>query len=317
VAERSLLPGSYVAELALDGHATVRYPVLLARGERFDADVPLLRREPDGFVYVPAGRFLFGDPRSAEELRAFHSTVPMHERRIDGFLIARHETTYADWLVYLAALPADERVRRLPGDTGFQGGVKLSQEDGGWVLALQPSASSDATTAREGDLLRYAERDRRAAQDWSRFPVAGISWDDANAYVAWLRTSGRVAGARLCREDEWERAARGADARMYSHGDVLEPDDANFDRTYERRTHAFGPDEVGSHLASRSPFGIDDLVGNVFEMTHSVLEAGGAVARGGAYYFDDPSATVTNRLLIEPNLRNPTLGFRVCADLPD
>ena len=50
--------------------------------------------------------------------------------------------------------------------------------------------------------------------------------------MKWLDRTGRVPGARVCEEREWERAARGADDRMYPHGDNLEPDDANFDETY-------------------------------------------------------------------------------------
>ena len=77
-------------------------------------------------------------------------------------------------------------------------------------------------------------------------------------------------GARLCTELEWERAARGADDRLFPHGDELDADDANFDVTYGRVDSAYGPDVVGSHPASRSPFGVDDLAGNVFELVDVV-----------------------------------------------
>ena len=82
-------------------------------------------------------------------------------------------------------------------------------------------------------------------QDWLRMPVSAISFEDAQAYVAWLSHTGRVPGARLCDEREWERAARGADARAFPGGAALEQDDANFDRTYGRIAAGFGPDEVG------------------------------------------------------------------------
>ena len=101
----------------------------------------------------------------------------------------------------------------------------------------------------------YIARDRNQKVDWMRLPVSGISADDAVAYAAWLATTGRVRGARLCSEVEWERAARGADDRLYPHGYHLAPADANHFATYGAGA---GPDQVGSYPVSRSPFGIDD-----------------------------------------------------------
>jgi formylglycine-generating enzyme required for sulfatase activity len=167
-----------------------------------------------------------------------------------------------------------------------------------------------------GQRLLYAKRERRGSQDWLRFPVTGISFEDAEAYVAWLGRTGRVPGARLCTELEWERAARGEDGREFPHGDVLAPDDANVDMTYGKEPGGFGPDEVGSHPASRSPFGVEDLAGNAFEWTRSAVEPGRVVARGGAYYFAAGSARVANRELPERTLRDITVGLRVCADVP-
>ena len=164
--------------------------------------------------------------------------------------------------------------------------------------------------------LRYAKRDRRVEQDWLRFPVTGISFEDAEAYAAWLDRTGRVPGARLCTELEWERAARGEDGREFPHGDSLAPDDANVDLTYDKEPGGFGPDEVGSHPASRSPFGVDDLAGNAWEWTRSSLEPGQVVARGGSYYFAAASARLANREMPERTLRDITVGIRVCADLP-
>ena len=107
-----------------------------------------------------------------------------------------------------------------------------------------------------------------------------------------------AAGARLCTELEWERAARGGDDRLFPHGDELASDDANFDSTYGRVDSAYGPDAVGSHPASRSPFGVDDLAGNVFELVTSSLKPDELVIRGGAYYFGS-----TNRPQHQPRAR--------------
>jgi formylglycine-generating enzyme required for sulfatase activity len=165
--------------------------------------------------------------------------------------------------------------------------------------------------ASSGERIHYRARKLRAVQDWLRFPVSGISYSDAEAYAAWLAAAGKVPGARICDEPEWERAARGADGREYPHGDTLAADDANFDETYGRDPLSFGMDEVGSHPASRSPFLVDDMAGNVWEWARSTK--GEPVARGGAYYYDQVSVRSTNRQVPEPTLRDITVGVRICA----
>jgi formylglycine-generating enzyme required for sulfatase activity len=200
------------------------------------------------------------------------------------------------------------------GTGGYAGLLALERVEGTWRLRFQPG--SELYVARAGQKLRYADRSRRVEQDWLRFPVSGVTFPDAEAYVAWLHATGRVPGARLCTELEWERAARGVDGREYPHGDRLAPDDANIDTTYGKQPGGFGPDEVGSHPASRSPFGVDDLAGNVWEWTRSSLEPGKAVLRGGSFAFAATSARSTNRELPEPLVRDVQVGLRVCADPP-
>jgi serine/threonine protein kinase/formylglycine-generating enzyme required for sulfatase activity len=310
----TLDPGSYLITLALPDHAPVRYPILLARGEdlRLSITVPPLASVPEGFVYVPHGRFLFGSAADEEVRRAFFNTAPLHAVETGAYLVARNETTYAEWLTYLGALPPEERARRTPKVSGLTGAMELRELEGGeWQLTLQPTTR--AYTARSGEMIRYASRKRRSVQDWLRFPVSGISLEDAQAYTRWLDATGRVPGARLCDEHEWERAARGADGREFPHGDRLDADDANIDATYGKQPLAFGPDEVGSHLASRSPFGLDDACGNVFEWTTSRLAPRENVLRGGAYYYDITVVRSTNRQVAEPTVRDPNIGIRVCA----
>jgi len=75
-----------------------------------------------------------------------------------------------------------------------------------------------------------------------------------------------------------------------------------------------GPDEVGSHPESRSPYGLDDTAGNAWEWTRSALEPGGYVARGGSYYYDVNAARASNREVLGPTFRDTTVGVRLCAD---
>ena len=157
-----------------------------------------------------------------------------------------------------------------------------------------------------------AGRAHRVVQDWSRLPVTGITALEAQRYAIWLAASGRVPGARLCTEQEWERAARGPDGRSTPTGRPLEADDANLDVTYDR---AFmGLDEVGAHPASISPYGLDDTAGNAFEWT--VTDRGGYVLRGGSYFHDRKTADLANRNELPPSVRDATAGLRICAPAP-
>ncbi|HMG21003.1 MAG TPA: SUMF1/EgtB/PvdO family nonheme iron enzyme, partial [Kofleriaceae bacterium] len=235
-----------------------------------------------------------------------------HEVTTPGYFIGRHEVTFAEWIAFLDDLPADERRRRSPRSNNAVSSVMLTElEPRRWRLSLTPSTRT--YTAELGQRLRYERRAKRADQDWTRFPVSAVSYEDAVAFAAWLDRTGRIPGARLCDEYEWERAARGADARMFPSGAALAPDDANIDVTYGREPLAFGPDEVGAHPGSRSPVGADDMAGSVWEWMRSVQAPGAPVIRGGCWYQGELSARSVNRENGEPTQRTPLIGVRLCA----
>jgi serine/threonine protein kinase/formylglycine-generating enzyme required for sulfatase activity len=313
-----LPPASYLVEVSAPGRVMVRYPVLLRPGEARSIEIrlPLAGEVPAGFVYIPAGEFLSGSTEPYEGLRRdFLDTVPIHPRTTGAYLIDATETTYADWIAFLEAQPAEVRSRHLPRhSSGFGGGVKLTAIGDTWRLAFK--AGDRWLEAEAGRQLVYPARVQRQRHDWLRWPVSGISWEDALAYTRWLSRSGRLAGARPCTELEWERAARGADSRRLPHGDLLEPDDANFDLTYGRDPESFGPDEVGSHPASDSPFGVHDMIGNVWELVRSARRNDQLVARGGSFLQASVVQQIPNRQVTLPTTRDNTLGFRVCADAP-
>lgn len=312
----SLPPGSYRLSFEGESRARVSYPVEVHRGERVSLDVwlPPETAVPQGFVYVPPGPFWFGD--GDEKLRTqFLDTVPLHRRQTGGYLIARQETTYGEWIVFLNALGAAERERHTPRISSItRGSLQLSRSgEGSWKLEFQPTGVRHA--ARAGGEIVYPGRTRNARQDWLKFPVAGVSAEEAERYLAWLRETGRVPGARLCSELEWERAARGADDRVFPHGDELLADDANIDATYGRVDSAYGPDMVGLHPSSRSPFELDDMAGNLLELVSSSQRPGEIVMRGGAYFFNSITARATNRNAVSKSFRDVTTGIRVCASI--
>jgi formylglycine-generating enzyme required for sulfatase activity len=311
----SLERGTWLLELNAPGRAPVRYPLRAEPGTEhtLELSLPEASRVPEGFVHVPRGTFLFGTAAD-EDIRQFFDTVPLHEVETGPYFISRTEVTYGEYLAWLKTLPPKERARRTPHDASVSTvstavGVK-QLADGRWHLRIQPN--TEVYEAREG----YTSRPSGVEQDWRRMPVGAIDYADAKAYAAWLAHTGRVPGARLCTEWEWERAARGVDEREFPHGDALQPHEANYDETYGKQGASFGPDEVGSHPTSRSPFGLDDMAGNVFEWVDSVLQPGRPVARGGSYYFGSSTARIPNRETPEPGLRDLSVGVRLCADAP-
>jgi formylglycine-generating enzyme required for sulfatase activity len=269
-------------------------------------------------IYVPPGRFLFGGAEGSDAARQVFNAAPLHEVTTPGYFIARYEVTFARWIEYLDDLAPEERRRRTPrSDNVVTAATSLTLAEiggGRWRLSLKPTTRT--YTAETGQRLHYERRAKRADQDWMKFPVSGVSYDDAIAFASWLDRTHRIPGARLCSEYEWERAARGADARATSAGDTFAPDDANVDVTYGREPLAFGPDEVGSHPGSRSPVGADDMAGNVWEWTRSVEDLDEPVLRGGSWYQGVLSARSMNREPGERSLRGILVGLRLCATLP-
>jgi serine/threonine protein kinase/formylglycine-generating enzyme required for sulfatase activity len=319
-----LPPGSYLIVVPAQGdRGEIRYPFRLTPGSNLEdtslrITVPLAREVPEDMVYVPAGRFWFGFGGDAirEPIREWQLSPPPHERSTDGFFIARRETTYAQWLEFLRALPPEERKARRPQAKFDDIAVEL-QIDGAPVFVYQIGSDQKAYVAREGERVAYPQRTQRQEQDWLQFPVTGIDGEDAQAYARWLSDRGIVPGARMCREDEWERAARGADLRVHPHGDALTPeDDANIDVTYGRQNGAYGFDEVGSHPQSRSPFGLDDMMGNAREMTVSIMEVDKLAQRSGSFFHALTTNLIVNREVQLVIQRNPHVGFRICADPP-
>lgn len=294
-----LPPGSYRLTLSASNRIDVVEPVLLARGESIVVAPPMPRpaEVPAGVVFIPGGRFLRGSTSPESHRKGFESAPPLHTSVVKPFFIAKYELTFGEWIEFLEALPASEREKHRPlvSSPGVQGYVELRGGPGGWELAMQP-----------GSIGFFAHRDERIReQDWTRMPVSGISREDIDAYLLWLRQ--RIPGARLCSDEEWEFASRGADGRLYPHGDRLDVGDANVARGTDELT---GPDEVGRHPRSVSVFGVYDLAGNVFDL---VGDGTTQVVRGGAFAWDDAAARVQTRSAVQLTYRANSIGTRLCG----
>jgi formylglycine-generating enzyme required for sulfatase activity len=146
-------------------------------------------------------------------------------------------------------------------------------------------------------------------------PINCVDFSQATAYCA-------SQGERLPTEEEWEYVARGPSDRTYPWGEDAPAGQLCWNRLRgEDYAHAEGTCPVGAHPSGDSPFGIADIVGNVWEWTSSVLTVpyGGQedntarVVRGGGWRDSEPSEVRgANRNASNLPDRVVNLGFR-CA----
>ncbi len=154
-------------------------------------------------------------------------------------------------------------------------------------------------------------------------PVTNVTWHEAVAYVNWLRVTTQKP-YRLPTEAEWEAAAAGLDGRKYPWGNITHDDTTNARDAGVGQTTA-----VGIFPQDRTPEGIHDLGGNVWEWCSSLhkdypykasdgrenLKAEGPrVLRGGAYDSRRPMVKSTQRRPVEPHAYVQLIGFRVAMD---
>jgi serine/threonine-protein kinase len=187
-----------------------------------------------------------------------------------------------------------------------------------------PAFYIDETEVSNGEYRRYCEATGHAppqTADYAshpEYPVSGVSFWDASAYAEW-------AGKRLPTEEEWEKAARGTDNRIYPWGDA--PWTGDLPTSLE---------PVDSNPLRRSPYGAYNMAGNVWEWTATPFSpssveinsmrqllkgqsfaADWRVMKGGSFaHADSEDFAVARHRALPVDARSPWIGFRCARNVP-
>lgn len=242
-------------------------------------------------VGLPAGTFMMGDPAGDP------NEIP-RQAEIGPFSLSRTEVTNRQFAAFVAA-------------TGHVTDPERAGEGYVWTDRWRPVRGAD---------WRHPHGPGSSIGAKENHPVVQVSWRDARAYCAWR-------GRRLPSEAEWEFAARGSDGRRYAWGnappaqrgaaaarranygtdDCCAPDDSDGYRTTA---------PVGAFPAGRSPFGLDDMAGNVWEWTTGRFpgQPGWYVIKGGGWGNNPYCLRAAYRHGNPPDIGLDMVGFRCAAD---
>ena len=239
---------------------------------------------PKGMVLIPASEFTMGtdDPQAPADQH------PAREVHVDAFYIDKHEVTNAEFEEFLLA-------------DGYNTRKYWTKEGWEFIQKKQFYYSYPAKeTYRIDKPLGFGQNRVSTAPD---HPVIGVSWYEAAAYAKWR-------GKRLPTEAEWEKAARGTDARRYPWGNAFDFSKLNYFPHHQKLMH------VGSFPVGASPFGVLDMAGSIAEWCANNIDGTERKAiRGGGWNAIRLQLRCTHRKTHRPTYRYYTLGFRCAKDL--
>jgi len=262
--------------------------------------------EIDGMtlVFVPEGDFTMGSDSSS-----YANERPAHTVFLDSYWVDQTEVTNSMFEGFVTQTGYQTEAEKKGTSRGYDTvtGKSVPNEVADWEHPQGPDSS----------LAGFAEH-----------PVVHVSWNDALAYCEW-------AGRRLLTEAEWEKAARGTDGRTFPWGSdfdgtLLNSADVNLgagrgDSSFDDGFQLSAP--VGNYPLGASPYGVLDLVGNVWEWVNDWVDEayyktspsanpGGPasgeyrVVRGGSWHDPEDGNRAAYRGWATPGDTDITLGFR-------
>jgi formylglycine-generating enzyme required for sulfatase activity len=259
---------------------------------------PVSAYEPEMLI-VPAGTFEMGSKDGDADEK------PLHRVSIRSFAMSSHEITKGKFAQFVKA-------------TGYKTQAETDSESGCVIWTGKEWQRKSGTSWHDPNFK----------QDESH-PAVCVSWNDAQAYVKWLReNTGKK--YRLPSEAEWEYAARSKSTTKYPWGDEIGRNKANCEgcgSQWDNKSTA----PVGSFAANA--FGLFDTVGNVWEWVEDCWhesyegapndssawtgsrECNRRVLRGGSWGLEPRYVRSANRFRGAPGTRGDDVGFRLAQDL--
>jgi formylglycine-generating enzyme required for sulfatase activity len=196
--------GSWICLMRRQGFEDQALPILVERGKTTTLRVELqpAGTSPAGFAWIPPGVYRAGgDPDAL-------TSWPPASKVVEGFWIAARETTCSEYLEFLND-PDTQAVIAAAKARGEE--VRLQRHPGRSAAAFMELADG-----------RYRLRREQESKSF----ISGISWDDALAFCRWKTAragaSGQPWAFDLPSEAEWEKAARGVDARQFPWGPAFD-----------------------------------------------------------------------------------------------
>ena len=229
----------------------------------------------------------------------------------------------------LVVVPAD---RYLMGSPSTEAGRHADEQQRRVILATPFAVGVSEVTFAEWDACVAGggcggHRPDDGGWGRGRRPVVNVSWQDAQAYVAWL-SAATGADYRLLTEAEWEYAARAGTTTPFHTGATISTDQANYDGLRPpygsgvRGVYRAQTTEAGSFTPNA--FGLHDVHGNTAELVQDCYEGtarggntcSGRVVRGGSWASRPELLRSAYRSWCAPDLRNHLNGFRVARRAP-